>query len=148
MIDSRLKLYGLAVLCCFVLLLVPVLASAQLGGVVNGAKQGVEKGAQGVQQGAEEGYNKTKEGAQATKNAITGEDNNTNNENHMKPGQTQENESQTTETQSNTSSPETKTGQTSEKHMPRTAGELPLLALAGCLAFAAAGASRAFRRQS
>jgi len=133
MIDTRLKLGALAVACCFVLILVPVLANAQLGGVI-------QKGAEGVQKGVETGVEKTKEGAEATKNAITGEDQN---QNRMKPQESQQNPS-ATESQPSESGQKTETGQ---KNMPRTAGELPLLALAGCLALSAAGLSRVIRRQ-
>ena len=126
MTDTKLKLGALAVACCFVLILVPVLANAQVGGVI-------QKGAQGVQKGVETGVEKTKEGAQATKDAITGEDQN---QNRMKPE-----ESQTKP------STEQKSNETEQKNMPRTAGELPLLALAGCLALTAAGLSRVIRRQ-
>src|SRR6516162_8781472 len=86
MIDR--KLGALALSCCLVLVLVPVLANAQLGGVYQGAKQGVQKGAEEVQKGVETGAEKTKEGAEATKNAITGEDQNQQNQqdqNRMKP---------------------------------------------------------------
>ena len=138
MIDTRLKLGALAVACCFVLILVPMLASGQ--GVI-------QKGVQGVQKGVETGVEKTKEGAEATKNAITGEDQNTE-QNRMKPQES------TTETQPSekgqrnmTSETEQKTTETGQKNMPRTAGELPLLALAGCAALSAYGLSRVTRRQ-
>ena len=127
MID-KLKLGAFAVACCFVLILVPVLANAQVGGAI-------QKGVQGAEKGVETGVEKTKEGAQATKDAITGEDQN---QNRMKPEESQTKPS--TEQKSNES-------ETEKKNMPRTAGELPLLALAGCLALTAAGLSRVIRRQ-
>ena len=133
MID-KLKLGALAVACCFVLILVPVLANAQVGGAI-------QKGVQGVEKGVDTGVEKTKEGAQATKDAITGQDQNQNqnqDQNRMKPEESQTNPS--TEQKSNES-------ETEKKNMPRTAGELPLLALAGCLALTAAGLSRVIRRQ-
>ena len=141
MIETRLKLGALAVACCFVLILVPVLANAQVGGVI-------QKGAQGVQKGVETGVEKTKEGAEATKNAITGEDQD---QNRMKPQESQQNpsatESQPSETgQRSMPSESAQKTETGQKNMPRTAGELPLLALAGCLALSAAGLSRIIRR--
>ena len=144
MINGNLKLKMLlAALCCFVLVLVvPVPSSAQLGGVVQGTKHGIEKG-----------VDKTKEGAEAvgqgTKKLFTDDDdsqdkdrqrdqNQTNT--RMKPAQTQPSTSSTeTETQQNSTTTMEK-GQS--KRMPRTAGELPLLALAGCLSLAIAGAYR------
>ena len=134
MIDTRLKLGALAVACCFVLILVPMLASGQ--GVI-------QKGVQGVQKGVETGVEKTKEGAEATKNAITGEDQNTE-QNRMKP---QESTTETQPSEKGNMTSEQKTTETGQKNMPRTAGELPLLALAGCLALTAAGLSRVIRRQ-
>ncbi len=144
MINGNLKLKMLlAALCCFALVLVvPVPSSAQLGGVVQGTKHGIEKG-----------VDKTKEGAEAvgqgTKKLFTDDDdsqdkdqqrdqNQTNT--RMKPAQTQPSTSSTeTETQQNSTTTMEK-GQS--KRMPRTAGELPLLALAGCLSLAIAGAYR------
>jgi hypothetical protein len=139
--DTKLRLSALAIACCLVLVLAPMLASAQIpgSGIVQGAKHGVQKGAEEVQKGVETGAEKTKEGAEAvgqgTKKAITGED--TNNENRMKPG----------ESQRNTTTSETEGSQTGQKHMPKTAGELPLLALAGALALSVAGVSQAIRRK-
>jgi hypothetical protein len=145
MINGNLKVKMLlAALCCFVLVLViPVPSSAQLGGVVQGTKHGIQKG-----------VDKTKEGAEAvgrgTKEVITGEDQNKDQEQNqdqnqnkarMKPGETQPATSSTeTETQKSTTTTETE--QKEPKRMPKTAGELPLLALAGCLSLAVAGAYR------
>jgi hypothetical protein len=144
MINGNLKLrILLAALCCFALVLVvPVPSSAQLGGVVQGTKHGIEKG-----------VDKTKEGAEAvgqgTKKLFTDDDNSQDKDQQrdqnqtntrMKPAQTQPSTSSTeTETQQNSTTTMEK-GQS--KRMPRTAGELPLLALAGCLSLAIAGAYR------
>ena len=148
MINGNLKLKMLlAALCCFALvLMIPVPSSAQLGGVVKGVEHGVQKGAE-----------KTKEGAEAvgqgTKKVITGKDNSQNKEQtttteqqqnttRMKPGTTRS-ETGSTETETEQkSTTQTETERTGKKNMPKTAGELPLLALAGCLSLAIAGASR------
>jgi hypothetical protein len=143
MTNLKLKML-LAALCCFALvLMIPVPSSAQLGGAV---KHGVQKG-----------YEKTKEGVQdveqGTKKAITGEDNDQQQQQQnkeqqqgttrMKPSETPATGSTETETQQKSTTETEKTGQ---KHMPKTAGELPLLALAGCLSLAIAGATRRSRR--
>jgi len=130
MFDNRVTLRVLfAVICCFALVMVPLLVSAQ--GIIRETEHGIQKGAEGVQKGVEGAVEKGKQGAEAvgkgTKKAITGEENKPS-DNRMKP---QENP---TETQRG-------------ENLPKTAGELPLLALAGCLALAAAAASKAFRRQ-
>jgi len=60
MIDSKLKLRVLfAIASCLVLVLAPLPARAQLGGVVEGTKHGIQKGAHGVQKGVETGAEKT-----------------------------------------------------------------------------------------
>ena len=163
MINGNLKLKMLlAALCCFgLVLMIPVPSSAQLGGVARGVQHGVQKG-----------YEKTKEGAedvgQGTKRVITGEDNDQNKEQstttqqntttttdqnpsnqkttRMKPGETTP-QTGTTQTEQSTTT-QTEAGKTGQKHMPRTAGELPLLALAGCLSLAIAGATRLRTRRS
>ena len=133
----------LAAACCFALVLFPVLCSAQ-GGILKGAKEGVEKGAKGVQQGVETGAEKTKEGAEAvgheTKKVITGDESNSS-ENRMKSSEGQP-ETSSTETPSETQTETTPTGRTGRKHMPRTAGEMPLLVLSGLAALAGARATR------
>jgi hypothetical protein len=155
MINSRLKLRVLfAIASCLVLVLAPLSARAQLGGVVEGTKHGVEKGAHGVKKGVETGAEKTKEGVVAGKNTITGKDN-TPSENRMKPSQTQP--GTTYQTQPGTTSTETTTRSTQsentqsesrqQRQMPKTAGELPLLALAGWSALSAAGVLRITRRK-
>jgi hypothetical protein len=134
----------LAALCCFALVLVvPVPSSAQLGGVVQGTKHGIEKG-----------VDKTKEGAEAvghgTKKLFTDDSSQDKDQKQyqkqtntrMKPAQTQPSTSSTeTQTQRNRTTT-MGSGQKQSKRMPRTAGELPLLALAGCLSLAIAGAYR------
>jgi len=135
---------------CLILLLVPLLVSAQTPGGI------IKKGAQGVEKGVVTGAEKTKEGAEAvgkgTKKVITGKDTNTG-ENRMKstePG---------TESGTSTAPSETTSGATTSeatdterakagKKLPATAGELPLLALAGVLALAAFGATKLIRRVS
>jgi hypothetical protein len=156
MIDSKLKLRVLfAIASCLVLVLAPLPARAQLGGVVEGTKHGIQKGAHGVQKGVETGAEKTKEGVVAGKNAVTGQDN-TPSENRMKPSQTQpgttyQTQPGTTSTETTTRSTQsesTETGQTGQqRQMPKTAGELPLLALAGWSALSAAGVLRIARRK-
>jgi len=148
MIDSRLKLRVLfAIASCLVLVLAPLPARAQLGGVVEGTKHGIQKGAHGVQKGVETGAEKTKEGVVAGKNAVTGQ-NNTPSENRMKPSQTQPGTTSTETTTRSTQSESTETGQTGQqRQMPKTAGELPLLALAGWSALSAAGVLRIARRK-
>jgi uncharacterized surface anchored protein len=146
----------LVLVCCLAIIFLPLSAGAQ--GII-------KKGAQGVQRGVETGAEKTKEGAEAVghgaKKAITGEDTSTS---RMKSTETQSTEpSQTTtpsdtnaRSRSTTPSESTTTGSSSTsrstehragtKKLPRTAGELPLLALIGMLSLAAAGTSRLLRR--
>jgi hypothetical protein len=124
----------------FAMAMIPVSLTAQTaGGVVQGTKHGIEKGAGAVGQGVEGAANKTKEGAEAvgqgTKKAITGEENN--------PDKTR---MKSTEAQTQTESTETKSTETGKTNLPKTAGELPLLALTGFLALAGAAASRFGRR--
>lgn len=143
MLDKLRMLFVIA--ACFALVLVPVLGRAQ-GGVLKGAKEGVQKGTTEVQKGVEQGVEKTKEGAEAvgqeTKKAITGQENQPS-ENRMKPSQPGSEERSTEE-----SSKENKGGETGQKGLPKTAGELPLLALAGCLALAGAGTLKVVRQRS
>jgi LPXTG-motif cell wall-anchored protein len=127
-----------------VMLLIPISSGAQTGGILGGAKKGVQQGADTVQKGVEKGAHETKEGAEAvgrgTKKAITGEDNNPD-QSRMKS----ESQSQTESTQ--TESTRTQSKATGKRNLPKTAGELPLLALAGCLALAGAAASGLRRRR-
>jgi uncharacterized phage infection (PIP) family protein YhgE len=154
--KRSIRLLILAAACCFALVLIPVSSYAQLhaivaqlGGVAHGVQQGVQKGAQGVQKGAEGTYNKGKD-------VITGENNQDQNqqqteqqqatpdENRMKtqPGtetKTQRNQADQYQTDQTNKS---ETGETGQKHMPRTAGELPLLVMTGLLSLAGARATR------
>ena len=147
MIDTRLKLGALAVACCFVLILVPALVHAQEGVI--------QKGVHGVQKGVETGVEKTKEGAEATghaiKKGVTGEDTSTSTE-RMKseqqttPGTEQQTTPGTRTQTTRESKRSTTTTEKKEGNLPKTAGELPLLALVGALALGAAGVSRVLRR--
>jgi len=141
----------LALACCLVLVLVPATAGAQEG-VLDKAGHAVKKGAQGVQKGVETGVEKTKEGAESvgheTKKVITGKDNTS--ADRQKPATQSTTPSETTTTKSTTRKSTTGTETTEEtrggKGMPRTAGDLPLLAVVGSLALAGAGVSRLVRR--
>jgi len=153
MLEKKLTVIVVAFACCFALLVVPALASAQIGGVVNGAKHGIQKGATEAQKGVEGAVDKTKEGAEAvgrgTKKAITGEDDNSG-DNRMKPQESNpqsDNRMKSGQSQADQSSTQTEsTGETQQKNLPKTAGELPLLALAGYLSLLGAGVSRLVRR--
>jgi hypothetical protein len=134
----------LAIVCCLVIILAPVSVSAQgVGGVVHGAKQGVEKGAGEVEKGVEGAAQKTEEGAEAVgkgvKKAVTGKDNETTTD--REKGSEMNPESQP----SGNESGETQTTEAGEKNLPSTAGELPLLALFAILCLVAAGRSRIIR---
>jgi len=136
--KRSIRLLILAAACCFALVLIPVSSYAQqhavvaqLGGVTHGVQQGVQKGAEGVQKGAEGTYNKGKE-------VITGEDQD---QNQQQTTPSEENRMKTNPTQSGTET-ETQTGETGQKQMPRTAGELPLLVMTGLLSLAGARATR------
>jgi cobalamin biosynthesis Mg chelatase CobN len=132
----------LAVTCCLFIVLVPLSVSTN-------AQNVLQKGAQGVQKGAETGVEKTKEGAQATgreiKKGVTGEDTSTSTQ-RMKS--TEQTTPSTERQQTTTSESKRRSTTTTEegKKLPKTAGELPLLALVGALALGAAGVSRVLRR--
>jgi hypothetical protein len=130
-----------------IMLLIPISSQAQDGGILHGAKKGVQQGADTVQKGVEGAANKTKEGAEAvgrgTKKVITGEDNNPD-KTRMKSTESQS-QSQTESTQ--TESTRTQSKETGKRNLPKTAGELPLLGLVGCLALAGAVASGMGRRR-
>ena len=135
--KRSIRLLALAAACCFALVLIPVSSYAQLhaivaqlGGVAHGVEHGVQKGAQGVQKGAEGTYNKGKE-------VITGEDQNQ----QQTDQQATPSEENRMKTQPGTET-ETQTGETGQKQMPRTAGELPLLVMTGLLSLAGARATR------
>ena len=136
--KRSIRLLILAAACCFALVLIPVSSYAQqhavvaqLGGVTHGVQQGVQKGAEGVQKGVEGTYNKGKE-------VITREDQD---QNQQQTTPSEENRMKTNPTQSGTET-ETQTGETGQKQMPRTAGELPLLVMTGLLSLAGARATR------
>lgn len=136
--KRSIRLLILAAACCFALVLIPVSSYAQLhtivaqlGGVTHGVQHGVQKGAEGVQKGVEGTYNKGKE-------VITGEDQD---QNQQQTTPSEENRMKTNPTQSGTET-ETQTGETGQKQMPRTAGELPLLVMTGLLSLAGARATR------
>lgn len=117
----------------------------------------LEKGAQGVKKGVETGAEKTKEGAETVgkgvKDTFSSDDNSqqqkttteSTTETRQKPATSQ------STTESITSKSKTQAGTTTEgaekgKKLPRTAGELPLLLLAGGLALAASGTLKLARR--
>ena len=150
----------LAFACSFVLALLPV-SSAMGQDILGGAKRGIQKGAEGVKKGTETVIDKTKEGATAVgkgaKDLVTDDDKDKHQSTdtyqyRMKPGETQTN----TQTQTQTTGSRSKhagttnsgTSKTEGRHLPKTAGELPLLALVGALAIAGAGALRLNRRAS
>ena len=138
----------LAVTCCLFIVLVPLSISSN-------AQNVLQKGAQGVQKGVETGAEKTKEGAEATghaiKKGVTGEDTSTSTE-RMKseqqttPGTEQQTTPGTRTQTTRESKRSTTTTEKNEGNLPKTAGELPLLALVGALALGAAGVSRVLHR--
>ena len=139
--TKRLALKASFVVVCFALVLFPMSIGAQTpGDLLHGTKKGVEKGAGEVQKGAEGAAHETKKGAEAVgkgvKKGVTGEDENTNID-----------RSKGTQTYSESGQP---TGvhheHTGKKHLPKTAGELPLLALLGALSLIGAAVSRTTRR--
>ena len=144
-VKTTMNKHLLALACCLVLVLVPAMARAQ-GGILGQAEKGVKKGAQGVQKGVETGVEKTKEGAESvgheTKKVITGEDDKSADRQKPTTQSTTPSETTTKSTTSKSTSEETKGG----KHLPGTAGELPLLAVVGSLALAGAVVSRLVRR--
>ena len=139
--KRSIRLLILAAACCFALVLIPVSSYAQLhtivaqlGGVTHGVQHGVQKGAEGVQKGVEGTYNKGKE-------VFTGEQNQDQNQQQTEQQNEQQKPGTETETQENQSD-QKQTGKTGQKHMPRTAGELPLLVMTGLLSLAGARATR------
>src|SRR5215831_20175854 len=123
--KRSIRLLILAAACCFALVLIPLSSYAQLQtivaqlcGVAHGVQHGVQKGAEGVQKGAEGTYNKGKE-------VITGEDQNQQQTEQQKATPSEENRMKGSETETQ----QNQTGETGQKQMPRTAGELPLLVI-------------------
>jgi hypothetical protein len=167
---TRVQKVLLALACCFVLVLLPVSTALAQEGLLKGAQKGIEKGAEGVKKGAETAVEKTKEGAKAVgreaKDLVTDDDPDTDKDEttteRMKPGQTQSgtpvqgttgattkrSPSGTTSegTRSTGATGTTETTETGERNLPGTAGELPLLALAGALALLGARALKVGRR--
>src|SRR5262245_42714040 len=148
----------LVLVCCLAIIFLPLSAGAQ--GVL-------EKGAKGVQKRVETGAEKTKGGAEAVghgaKKAVTGEDSSSSSQMKetettpsTKPSQstmpsgTSTRAKPTTPSQSTTTEPGRRSRGSEQKaggeKLPKTAGELPLLALIGVLSLAAAGTSRLIRR--
>jgi hypothetical protein len=145
--------------CLLVFAFTSVSPQAHAQGVLNKAKEGVQKGAEGVKKGAETVGEKTKEGVETTgrevKKVFTGDDTD-----REKGTQTQEPATMPSTTTPTTTAPSTTTPtttmpstkthsrytgthtKTTRKELPRTAGELSLLALAGGLALAGAGVSK------
>src|SRR5262249_14459028 len=144
--NLKLKML-LAALCCFALvLMIPVPSSAQLGGAVKDVGHGIQKGAEKTKEGAEDvgqgakrvitGDDQNKDQNTTTQeNTTTTEQQNTTTGQRMKPSETTP-ATGSTETEQNKT---TQTEGTGQKHMPKTAGELPLLALAGSLSLLFAG---------
>jgi hypothetical protein len=126
-----------------------------------GTKEGIQKGAEGAKEGAEA----VGEGA---KDLVTDDDPDTDKDetitDRTKPAETQPGKMSDTEAQSGTSSTGAATSgrsssdssttetessassSTEERELPRTAGELPLLAIAGVMALISAGTLRVLRR--
>jgi hypothetical protein len=143
--EPRILKILFAITCCFVLALVPMTAGAQ--GVIEGTKQGIEKGAKEVGKGVEYGVDKTKEGAEAVGKGVKktfDKDSDTNADvDRQKPSQNETGtmpSSTTSRSKKAAGSTETGTGK-----LPKTAGELPILAITGIFALAGA-ASRMTRR--
>jgi hypothetical protein len=126
-----------------------------------GAQNVIEKGAQGVKKGVETGAEKTKEGAEAVGKGVkdtfssdesrqkTETQTQTPTEPRQKPAAPTTSESKTKSTTSEQKTEATKSTAGTEKggkQMPATAGELPLLLLAGGMALAAAGTLKLARR--
>src|SRR4051812_40226039 len=100
MIQERTIRILLAVACCFVLVLIPMTAGAQI-------KSGIEKGAKGVGKGVEYGVDKTKEGAKAVgkgvKKTFTDDDDKTSDVDRQKSNEQVTTPSQETTTTGTTS---------------------------------------------
>jgi len=151
MVERLTQKVLLAMACCFALVLVPASNS--------GAQDLIKKGVQGVKKGTETVVDKTKEGAKAVgrgaKDLVT--DSDKSDREKMTPSQTQStnpstgtystSKSSSRTMPSNSATSGTKKGMsTAHRRLPRTAGELPLLALMGVLSLAAAGTLRMLRK--
>jgi hypothetical protein len=151
MVERLTQRVLLAIACCFALVLVP----ASTGWT----QDLIKKGVQGVKKGTETVVDKTKEGAKAVgkgaKDLVT--DSDKSDREKMTPSQTQSTNPSTgtystsrsssgTMSSKSTSSGAKKGMSTAHHRLPRTAGDLPLLALMGMLSLAAAGTLRMLRK--
>jgi hypothetical protein len=128
----------------------PALAQKDLW---NKTKEGVQKGAEGVKKGAETVGEKTKEGAETvgreTKEFVTGEKQSEGTT--TKPSETTTRSTTTTrpsEPATSTRSSSTRSthpSKSTSRELPKTAGDISLLGVAGALAFAGAGLSKLLR---
>jgi len=142
--EPRILKILFAITCCFVLVLVPLTVSAQ--GVIDKTKQGIEKGAKEVGKGIDYGVDKTKEGAQDVEKGVKktfDKDSDTNTDvDRQKPSQS---ETGTRPSSTTSGSKNAAADRETGKELPKTAGELPILAITGIFALAGA-ASRMARR--
>ena len=151
MIAIRLtQKFLLALACCLALVAFVPLSV--------GAQNVIEKGAQGVKKGVETGAEKTKEGAEAVgkgvKDTFSSDESRQKNETQtqttteprQKPSTSESKTKSTTSEQKTKSTTSTEGKEKGGKEMPATAGELPLLLLAGGMALAAAGTLKLARR--
>lgn len=144
--------FVLALICGIVIGLLPAShAYAQLGGALHSAGQAVDKGVGAAKQGTENAVDKTKQGAEdvgnGVKKAVTGQDNDND---RYKSSQ-----STTTTTQESGKSNnmparngEKNTSARNGENLPKTAGELPGLALIGIGCFALLGISKLAHEKS
>jgi hypothetical protein len=154
MVGKHTQRFLLAVVCCSVLVLLPFSSAWAQNDLLEGTKEGIQKGAEGAKKGAETVGEKTKEGAEAVgegaKDLFTDDDQDTDKDetttDRMKPGETKpgttksDTEAQSGQTESSASS------SAEERELPRTAGELPLLAIVGAMALISAGTLRVVRK--
>ena len=167
MFERLIQRVLLAVVCCSVLVLLPVSNAWAQKDILDDTTQGIQKGAEGVKEGAVTAGEKTKEGAEAVgqgaKDVVTDDDKDTDRDetttDRMKPSQTESGTTTKQETTTDRMKPsQTQPGSTTsgttpsgtssseERRLPATAGELPLLAFIGVLALISAGALTLVRR--
>jgi hypothetical protein len=151
------RIMSLVLVCLVFLLTFSALSIEALAqdGIWDKTKEGVKKGAEGVKKGAETVGEKTKEGAEAVgegvKDVFTDdEDADSVSREKAREAETQQPATQPSDTTSpaDTSSPRTTdmdSRSAEERGLPATAGQLPLLALAGAFAFAGAVISKVLR---
>ena len=166
---ERLTAKALLALACSLLLFLTVSPAWAQEKVLDGAKEGIQKGAEGVKKGAETAADKTedvgeaigkgvKKGAETAidktedvgeavgkgvKNVFTDNDPDSNNDEGIAEGK------QATEPQQQNKSrvmPSATASDTENRELPATAGEQPLILLIGSLALAGAAALKLFRR--